>query len=254
MSCDLLEFFAAIRWRSFLCSASALFVALAAGCGKRNAYVPPPPPEVVVGTPVVRTVTLYHEFPGTTQASESVSIIPRVLGLRGQPALSRTARSSPRINSCSSSIRARIKMPTTSPSRRSTSTKPVTRTRRPTTPAPRSCPRPPAPSASKTSTCFRPKRNRPRPTWSSPMPIWRTQSSISTSRISPRRSAARSAGDWSTSAIWSRRTSRCSRRSTNTIRCMPISTQRSRFFGVPEAAARERGGWRNPHAPIVQAR
>jgi multidrug efflux system membrane fusion protein len=35
---------------------------------------------VVVGTPVVRTVTLYHEFPGTTQASEAVSITPRVVG------------------------------------------------------------------------------------------------------------------------------------------------------------------------------
>jgi RND family efflux transporter MFP subunit len=80
MTCDLPEPFAAIRWRGILFVATALFVAQTTGCGKRNAYVPPPPPEVVVGTPVVRTVTLYHEFPGTTQASEAVSIIPRVLG------------------------------------------------------------------------------------------------------------------------------------------------------------------------------
>lgn len=79
MNCDLPESFPAIRWRSVLFAAT-MFVALAAGCGKRNAYVPPPPPEVVVGTPVVRTVILYHEFPGTTQASEAVSIVPRVLG------------------------------------------------------------------------------------------------------------------------------------------------------------------------------
>ncbi len=80
MSRGLIEPLAATRWRSILCPATAVFVALAAGCDKRNAYVPPPPPEVVVGMPVVRTVTLYHEFPGTTQASEAISITPRVAG------------------------------------------------------------------------------------------------------------------------------------------------------------------------------
>ncbi|HEX3997394.1 MAG TPA: efflux RND transporter periplasmic adaptor subunit [Pirellulales bacterium] len=52
----------------------------AVGCGKRNAYVPPPPPAVVVATAEVHNETLYHEFPGTTEASQTVSIVPRVLG------------------------------------------------------------------------------------------------------------------------------------------------------------------------------
>ena len=51
-----------------------------AGCGGRNTYVPPPPPNVIVATPVVKTETIYDEFPGTTQASQTVNIIPRVLG------------------------------------------------------------------------------------------------------------------------------------------------------------------------------
>jgi RND family efflux transporter MFP subunit len=68
------------RWRRQLLAAVGICVALCAGCGKRNAYVPPPPPEVVVGTPEERTITLYHEFPGTTQASETLSIVPRVSG------------------------------------------------------------------------------------------------------------------------------------------------------------------------------
>ncbi len=80
MACDLPRPFAATPWHKLALAALGLSVGLCAGCTNRNAYVPPPPPEVVVGTTVERTVTLYQEFPGTTQASHAVSIIPRVLG------------------------------------------------------------------------------------------------------------------------------------------------------------------------------
>jgi RND family efflux transporter MFP subunit len=50
------------------------------GCGPRNAYVPPPLPEVEVAVPVVQTVTLYDQFTGTTQASETVQVRSRVQG------------------------------------------------------------------------------------------------------------------------------------------------------------------------------
>jgi RND family efflux transporter MFP subunit len=50
------------------------------GCGPRNAYVPPPPPEVEVAVPVEQTVTLYDEFTGTTQASDTVQVRSRVQG------------------------------------------------------------------------------------------------------------------------------------------------------------------------------
>ncbi len=50
------------------------------GCGQRNAYVPPPPPDVVVTAPVRRSVTLYHFYTGTTQASEDVQVRARVQG------------------------------------------------------------------------------------------------------------------------------------------------------------------------------
>src|SRR5262249_46731253 len=50
------------------------------GCGPRNAYLPPPPPEVEVAVPVEQTVTLYDEFTGTTQASDTVQVRSRVQG------------------------------------------------------------------------------------------------------------------------------------------------------------------------------
>ena len=50
------------------------------GCGPRNAYVPPPPPEVQVGLPVEQTVTNYSDFTGTTQAREMVQVRSRVQG------------------------------------------------------------------------------------------------------------------------------------------------------------------------------
>ena len=50
------------------------------GCMAKNTYVPPPPPEVVVVLPERRDVTIYHEFTGTTQASEAVDVRARVEG------------------------------------------------------------------------------------------------------------------------------------------------------------------------------
>jgi RND family efflux transporter MFP subunit len=50
------------------------------GCVGRNAYHPPPPPKVKVALPVRASVTVFREFSGTTQASESVEIRARVQG------------------------------------------------------------------------------------------------------------------------------------------------------------------------------
>jgi membrane fusion protein (multidrug efflux system) len=57
-----------------------LAAACAGGCGKPNAYVPPPPPEVTVATPVRRPVTEYLEFTGVAQPMETVEIRARVRG------------------------------------------------------------------------------------------------------------------------------------------------------------------------------
>jgi RND family efflux transporter MFP subunit len=60
---------------------SILALFLAAGCKeKKNTYVPPPPAGVTVSKPLVKTVTTYAEFTGTTDALESVEIRPRVEG------------------------------------------------------------------------------------------------------------------------------------------------------------------------------
>jgi len=53
---------------------------LAAACGDRNAYVPPPPPQVTVSQPVTRPVTEYLEFTGNTQAINTVKLRARVEG------------------------------------------------------------------------------------------------------------------------------------------------------------------------------
>lgn len=50
------------------------------GCGAKNSFVEPPPPEVTVATPVSRTVTEYLEFSGMTQPVETVEIRARVKG------------------------------------------------------------------------------------------------------------------------------------------------------------------------------
>jgi len=53
---------------------------LGAGCGERNAYVPPPPPQVTVSQPVHQRVSEYLEFTGNTQAFNSVQLVARVQG------------------------------------------------------------------------------------------------------------------------------------------------------------------------------
>ncbi|MBY0525253.1 MAG: efflux RND transporter periplasmic adaptor subunit [Gemmataceae bacterium] len=68
-------------YRLIRCVACGLAImTIGLGCTGRNAYVPPPPPEVVVASPRQRTITVYHEFPGTTQASDSVQVRARVQG------------------------------------------------------------------------------------------------------------------------------------------------------------------------------
>jgi len=51
-----------------------------AGCAQPNEYQPPPPPEVTVAKPLVRTVTNYLEETGTTQPVDRVEIRARVNG------------------------------------------------------------------------------------------------------------------------------------------------------------------------------
>ncbi|EIC29025.1 RND family efflux transporter, MFP subunit [Methylomicrobium album BG8] len=52
----------------------------AGGCEEKNAYVPPPPPEVTVSLPVHRQVREYLEFTGNTQAFNTVQLVARVQG------------------------------------------------------------------------------------------------------------------------------------------------------------------------------
>ena len=56
------------------------FAALTSGCGKRNEFVPPPPPEVEVVNPETGDVTVYVEFPGRTDAFAKAEIRARVKG------------------------------------------------------------------------------------------------------------------------------------------------------------------------------
>lgn len=61
----------------------AAFAALApalAACNAKNAYIPPPPPKVLVAQPVEKPVTLYLELTGNTAAFASVDLVARVQG------------------------------------------------------------------------------------------------------------------------------------------------------------------------------
>jgi multidrug efflux system membrane fusion protein len=53
---------------------------LLAGCNARNAYVPPPPPKVMVAQPLQKPVTLYLELTGNTAPVNSVDLVARVQG------------------------------------------------------------------------------------------------------------------------------------------------------------------------------
>ena len=50
------------------------------GCEEKNAYVPPPPPQVTVSRPVHQRVSDYLEFTGNTQAFNTVQLVARVQG------------------------------------------------------------------------------------------------------------------------------------------------------------------------------
>jgi RND family efflux transporter MFP subunit len=54
----------------------------ATGCGRRQerANAEPPPPEVQVGLPVVKDVTDYEDFPGRTEAINTIDVRARVTG------------------------------------------------------------------------------------------------------------------------------------------------------------------------------
>jgi RND family efflux transporter MFP subunit len=59
----------------------ALGLALtAAGCGRQNSYVAPPPPKVTVQLPLQQTVTPYLEATGNAAAVNTVKLIARVQG------------------------------------------------------------------------------------------------------------------------------------------------------------------------------
>jgi RND family efflux transporter MFP subunit len=55
-----------------------------AGCGEKNAYVPPPPPKVVVAQPLQQDVPLYAELTGNTKAFNEVKLEARVQGFLEQ--------------------------------------------------------------------------------------------------------------------------------------------------------------------------
>lgn len=62
---------------------AAAVIAALAGCKKgdnKNAYVPPPPPEVIVANPVQRDVVAYLTLTGRIEASETVDLRARVQG------------------------------------------------------------------------------------------------------------------------------------------------------------------------------
>jgi multidrug efflux system membrane fusion protein len=60
--------------------ALALTLAVAAGCKKQNAYVPPPPPQVGVAKPLQQSVTPFLEYTGNAVAFNQVDLEARVQG------------------------------------------------------------------------------------------------------------------------------------------------------------------------------
>jgi RND family efflux transporter MFP subunit len=57
-----------------------LVIVLGSGCEEKNAYVPPPLPEVNVSQPTKQQVSEYLEFTGNTQAFKTVQLVARVQG------------------------------------------------------------------------------------------------------------------------------------------------------------------------------
>ena len=58
----------------------AAICAIAAGCGPRNTYAPPPSPEVSIRHPERRDVTVYTAFPGRVEAVDTIELRARVRG------------------------------------------------------------------------------------------------------------------------------------------------------------------------------
>jgi membrane fusion protein, multidrug efflux system len=63
-----------------LALAGVTIAALLGGCGKRNAYQPPPPPGVTVSRPVLMPVTDYLQQTGSVAAFKTVDLVARVEG------------------------------------------------------------------------------------------------------------------------------------------------------------------------------
>jgi membrane fusion protein, multidrug efflux system len=63
---------------AFVAALSAL--ALSACNGAKNAYVPPPPPKVIVAQPLQKPITIYLNLTGNTSAYKSVDLVARVQG------------------------------------------------------------------------------------------------------------------------------------------------------------------------------
>ena len=61
--------------------AGIVLALILAGCEETNTYVEPPPPKVTVAKPLVKEVTDYLEFTGSTVASERVDVPARVSGV-----------------------------------------------------------------------------------------------------------------------------------------------------------------------------
>ncbi len=61
--------------------AGIVLALILAGCEETNTYVKPPPPKVTVAKPLVKEVTDYLEFTGSTVASERVDVPARVSGV-----------------------------------------------------------------------------------------------------------------------------------------------------------------------------
>jgi RND family efflux transporter MFP subunit len=66
--------------KSVFLTLAALLLAVFNACSEKNEYVEPPAPEVTVSKPLVKNVTEYLEFTGTTRAIEEIQIRARVEG------------------------------------------------------------------------------------------------------------------------------------------------------------------------------
>lgn len=60
---------------------SPLVLLLAGGCQPANTYQPPPPPAVTLSQPVVRTIPVFHEETGRTEAVDQAMVRARVGGI-----------------------------------------------------------------------------------------------------------------------------------------------------------------------------